>query len=300
MVTFRSRGETAGLTEGVHLLASFYGLDGNLSDLDSFPTVSIIQPSGNVIFPPTSSGVYRLSTGVYGYDYIFSLNSNLGVWTDVWRGNLGGVVLVQTLNFVLQNTMMPAVNSDGYVHLGDDPGFSYSQVAIRNINLLLKTLRARLNSSGKAKAKDANGNDIYIDCDIFSVDVLVTFLASQITEFNSYPHFTSFDFNDSDIIQNFHEVFVQGAVLMALSSKALIERGREFQITDNGINFTPPTVSELLNTQWSTELANHFEKLKMIKANMKPSPMGLGTLTITAARNPIVSQLRHRRARQII
>lgn len=300
MATYRSRGETVGLTEIIQLRALFKGPDGNPADLDAFPQVAIVQPSGNVALTPTSSGVYRLSTGLYGYDYCIGINGSLGVWDDVWTGSLNGFAVTGTFNFVVQNTMMPAINSDGYVHLGDDPGFHYSQVAIRNINTMLKTLRARLNSSGKAKAKDMNGNVIYIDCDIYSIDQLVTFLANSITEFNQLPYITNFEFSDTDFVHQFHDVLVQGATLMALASKALIERGREFQITDNGLNFTPPTVSELLNTQWSTELTNYFEKLKIIKANLRPAPFGLGTITITAARNPIISQLRHRRARQII
>ena len=141
---------------------------------------------------------------------------------------------------------------------------------------------------------------VYIDCDIFSVDVLVTFIADSLTLFNEIPHFTEFTFDDVEFVKMFQNVLMQGALLMALSSKALIERGREFTISDNGINFTPPTVSEMLSTQGSAELTNHTEKVKQIKANMKPSPYGLGTLTITVARNPLISQLRHRRARQII
>ena len=184
--------------------------------------------------------------------------------------------------------------------LGDAPGFNYSQAAILNINKLLKALRARLNSSGKAKAKDKFGNVIFVDCDIFSVDMLVTFLAIQLWEFNQIAHFTEFTFDDDVFINQFGAILVQGATIWALASKALIERGREFQISDNGIQFTPPTVSELMNTQWNAELTNHTEKLKQIKASLKPGPLGLGTLTVTVARNPLLSQLRHRRARIII
>lgn len=300
MTTYRSRSETVAQTETVQLRAQFKGPDGMVSDLDAFPTISLIQPSGNVALTPTSSGVYRLSTGLYGYDYTIGINGNIGIWTDVWSGTLDGFTVMGSFNFVVINTQLPHINSDGYEALGDDVGFNYSQVAIHNINIMLKTLRARLNSSGKAKAKDANGNTIYIDCDIFSVDMLVTFLANAITDFNQIPHITFFTFENSDILQQFHDIIVQGAVLMALSSKALIERGREFQITDNGLNFTPPTVSEMLNTQWSAELANHTERLKMIKGNLKPSPISLGLISISSARNPVISQLRHRRARQII
>ena len=299
MVTFRSRGEIVGHTETVHLLVTFYGLNGVPTDTTTFPNVTIIQPSGNVALGPTSAGVYHVSTGVYGFDYAVSINANIGVYTDLWRGQIDGYNVVKDMNFVVQDTQLPAVNSDGYEHLGNDPGFNFSQTAIRNINKLLKTLKARLNSSGKAKTVDSFGNPSFVDCDIYSLDVLVTFICNSITLFNEIPHFTFFTFEDTEIIDQFHDVIVQGATLMALSSKALIERGREFQISDNGVQFTPPTVSELLNTEWQTELSNHMEKLKLIKFNMKPSPRGLGTLTISTTRSPAIARLRHLRARQL-
>ena len=174
-----------------------------------------------------------------------------------------------------------------------------SMSAIRNINKLMKTLRARLNSSGKTKTTDGYGNVIYVDCDIFSVDMLTSFIANAITDFNQVPYYTFFTFEDTHIIDQFHDIIVEGATLMALSSQALIERGREFVITDNGVSFTPPSISELLTTQYSTLLTNYYDKLKMIKNSMRPNPIGLGTFSMMGSANPIIRNLRLLRARQI-
>jgi hypothetical protein len=59
-------------------------------------------------------------------------------------------------------------------------------------------------------------------------------------------------------------------------------------------------VSELLNSQWGTEISNHTEKVKLIKASMKPKPIGLGTLSGSISRSPQLARLRWLRARQII
>ena len=268
-------------------------------DLDAYPTITLVQPSGTVITGPTSLGVYRLDIGLYGFDFPAPIDSSLGVWSDIWTGKLAGVTVRNTLNFVIYTTQMPAVNTDGYIHLGDDPGFHYSQIATGNINKLVKALKARLNSSGKSRTKDQFGNVIFEDCDIYTVDQLVTFIATSLTAFNQIPHFTFFTFEDTEIIDNFFEVLVQHATIYALSSKALIERGREFNISDNGLTFQPPTVSELMNSQWSAELSNWWEKVKLIKGNMKPSPFGLGTLRPMAV-SPQFLRLRHLRARQIL
>lgn len=179
---------------------------------------------------------------------------------------------------------------------GDDVGFDYSQVAIKNINKLLKLLKARLNSSGKVLAKDIYGNNQYVDCDIFSVDMLVTFLAGALWEFNQIPYFTFFTFDDCNFVEQFGEVLVEYATLQSLASKALIERGREFQLTDNGINFNPPTVSDIMMTQYSTLLTHYWEKIKMIKNSLRPAPLGLGTWSITnGGVGGAFRALRHRR-----
>lgn len=300
-MVYRSRSETVQHTDTVQLIVKFTDLSGTVTDLDSFPQVTIIQPDGNVILGPTSSGVSRISTGIYEYDYTTGLNDLIGVWTDLWTGTMDGYARQKEGSFVVIDTNLPQVNSDGYVALGDDPGFDYSQVAIQNINKCLKALRARLNSSGKAKAKDKYGNDIYVSCDIFSTDVLTTMLAMSLSGFNQIPHTSGYTWDDTEFFKIYLDVIVQGAAISALASKQLIEKGREFTVTDNGISFSPPTISEVIGSQYSNEMTNHTEKVKSIKASMKPFPLGLGGLNISSAnKQPVISQLRHRRAKQVI
>lgn len=294
----RPRSQIIMPTDTVRLDVVFRDGYGNPVDLDSFPSLTIVQPSGGVILGPTSAGVFRTDVGSYGFDLAIGLQGPVGVWRDIWQGALSGSPVYQELMFIVFTSQTPAINSDGYVHLGDDPGFNYSQNAIKNINNLLKLLRARLKSAGKHKTTDEFGNVIFADCDIYTTDQLVTFLAMSLCEFNETPHFTFFTFEDTPIIENFCGILVQGAALMALSSQALIERGREFQITDNGIGFTPPTISEMLSTQWTTELTNWYDRLKLIKFNLKPSPIGLGGLRILGV-SPQIRRLRLLRARQV-
>jgi hypothetical protein len=146
---------------------------------------------------------------------------------------------------------------------------SESDQTTKNRLRLIKLVKSRLSSSGKAKSADESGNVIYVDCDIFSLEMLNDFLTLSLSDFNQTPYFTFFGFDDADFVNIFAEVLVEGAVLQALASKALIERGREFQISDCGINFEPPSVSELMQTQYSVLIGHHFEKLKNIKNDIK-------------------------------
>jgi hypothetical protein len=134
-----------------------------------------------------------------------------------------------------------------------------------NINTLLRLLKSRLHSAGKAKSTDAMGNVVYVDCDIFSNDMLVDFLDLSLSEFNQCPKFTNFSFDNTPFVNTFSAILVEGATMYALASKALIERGREFFISDDGLNFNPPSVSELMNTQYQNLLQDHAEKLRRIK-----------------------------------
>lgn len=134
-----------------------------------------------------------------------------------------------------------------------------------NLMKLLKMLKMRLRSSGSTKQADSFGNDVYIDSDIYATEMLITFLEMSLSDFNSVPYFTFYSFEDSKIIETFAAVLVEGATLYALGSQALIERGREFAMTDNGLTFTPPSLAELLQTQYSQLCTSHYEKLKYIK-----------------------------------
>lgn len=296
----KGRGELLDVTDQVNLTVQFKDSFGNPIDTDSFPTISIVQPSGLVSIAPTSVGVTKIGTGKYSFIFTIPYNGPYGVFNDIWAGYINGFRVEATLSFVVTHTQIPAINTDGYVHLGDDPGFSYSQCATININKLIKALRARLNSSGKAKSADAYGNTVYVDCDIFSVDMLTTFIATALWDFNQVPYFTWFQFEDQGFVDQFGEILVEGATLYALASKALIERGREFQITDNGLNFTPPSVSEIMQTQYSTLLSHYWEKLKYIKNSLRPSPKGLGVFSMNSGMNPAYARLRHMRARRIV
>lgn len=153
--------------------------------------------------------------------------------------------------------------------LGQDINFEFSETATQNINRLLKLLKIRL---GDGKIQPPTDNIGYVpdhtteNC-VYTTENLLGFLILSLSDLNQIPFFTFYTFDDTKYIEFFTELLVTGATLYALSSKALIEKGREFQISDNGITFDPPTVSEILNTQYSILLQHHFEKLKLIKNN---------------------------------
>ncbi len=95
-------------------------------------------------------------------------------------------------------------------------------------------------------------------------------------------------------------MIADGACVYAMASQALIEKGREFSMTDNGVNFIPPNVAEMLQTQYAQAMQHHWEQLKYIKNSMRPAPIGLGVFGIVNGNNPAIRRLRFLRERRII
>lgn len=134
-----------------------------------------------------------------------------------------------------------------------------------NKETCLKSLKAVLQSTDKAKSIDNHGNVVYLDVDVYSDEMLNTFLDMSLSDFNQTPYFTFYSYQDEKFVKIFMASLVKGAVLYALSSQALLERGREFTIVNGGINFDPPNLSEFLMTQYRILLEHHFQELKNIK-----------------------------------
>ena len=289
------RGQPVGYGQSIQLKVLFKDSTGTATDLTTFPQIQITDPTATIYMDYTSTSVYHVSTGTYAYDFTVPLDGPVGVWSDNWSGIMGIDTVGGSFNFVVSNIPL-AGYIDGYEQLGDEPALVLSQTAIQNLNVLMHILRRRLQSSGWHMIKDANGVLVRESCDIFSIDELFTFLCSSLSEFNSTPHYTGFTWEDQTVL-DFRDVIVEGAYIIALASKALIEKGREFTISDNGLSFQPPMVADLLNSQFSSMLSVHVEKLKQVKYSMKASPLGLGCLTIQGI-SPAVSRLRHRRENQ--
>lgn len=148
--------------------------------------------------------------------------------------------------------------------LGDEPEQVFSQKAIKNINRLLKLLKNRLASQSASKREDGQ----FVNTSVFSTETLVSFLVLSLSEFNQTPNFSAYTFEYTNFVDVFHEVLVEGATLQALASQALIERGREFTLSDTGVVLAPPNISDLLTTQFQLLSTIHLKKLKAIKSEI--------------------------------
>jgi hypothetical protein len=270
---------------------------GNRIDADSQPQVSIIDSQGTVRRSMSSNDVVRIQEGRYRYSYTVSAIAPTGIWIDHWEAVVNGFPTEARLNFVVL-TASADIEVAG-AQIGDDPNIQWSEAEIIGLNVLIECLQNRLKNKVQVESTDAYGNIEYVDCRIFTIDELTWFLKCSLSEFNQTPHFTDFTFADSFIYNRYGHIIVEGAFILATAAQMLIEAGREFTITDNGITMNPPPLSTVLNNELSHFINRHTEMLKYIKNSIKPSPVGFGGFRVLAV-SPNYMRLRHLRQRRIV
>jgi hypothetical protein len=271
---------------------------GQATDADSTPWVEVKDDGGNVIRALSPSGVVRVDTGVYRLTYTVPAGSNTGVWTDSWRAVVDGFTTDNSLEFIVLSAS--STIAAGGSSVGDPPCVEYTQEEINGINILLELLRYRLRDIDiYSETKDEYGQDTLTECNIYSDSYLLSYLRGALFQFNGTAHFTSYLFSDTVIQTMFAHIIVEGAFIMALSAQMLVEKGRSFVINDNGVSLTPSDLADLMNSHVGMLITSHREQLRFIKANIKPTPIGMGTYRVLSA-SPAFLRLRHLRSRQII
>lgn len=287
----------------IELYVRFFDPSGNPTNTDTTPSVEAIDTDGVVRRLLTTTGVSREMDveGLYRFDYEVPISGPDGYWTDRWVALIGGETVESTFRFYVQEAGTVDQDVEPVFEPTGSATFTFSKCEAEAIDHLMTILRKRLKNDGTRQTPDPNdpSRTITTECPVFSTDELTCFLINSLSEFNQWPHFTNFGFCDAQITGIFADVIIQGAVLLALAAQSLIEKGREFSITDNGVTYQPPQISDILNNQYGTQLGYYKEKLKMIKTSLKPSPKGLGTFRVTAI-SPNFLRLRHLRERQIV
>jgi len=270
---------------------------GQTTDADSTPWVEIKNADGSTVRSLSPSGVVRIDTGTYRLTYTPSITSHSGIFTDHWRAVVDGFTTDASLQFIVLSTNA-SIDVAG-LQIGDVPCKVWTQAEIAGINVLLAQLKCRLKNNAKAQILDEYGQKAYVDCPIFTDDELLCFLNGSLSEFNQTPHWTNFSYDSPVIYERNAHVVVEGAHIIALGAQMLIEAGREFTVSDNGVTMQPPPLSTTISTQFGALLTAHTERLKFIKCSMKPAPYGIGTFRVLAV-SPAYLRLRHLRQRQII
>ena len=291
--------------QDVVLSIQYYGIDGLPTNTDSIPEITIKDLNSTLVIGPTSNGVSRVDIGLYNYTYSVPKLGDKGNWTDTWNASVSGINVQNVFQFLVVDE---ASSTSGTIRLGDDVAFDFNEAELLGINTLLKFLKARLRNDGKKPVRDQFGAIVYDaygdivteECNVFSDDILVCFLCQALSEFNMVPFFTAFLFSDPIIYKLFAAAIVEGAYVFAVASQALVEKGRDFTISDGGLSYQPPMLGEFLQSHYGTWLSSYRERLKFIKNSIRPGPLSFGTYSNLSSGSPAFQRLRHQRSRRII
>lgn len=276
---------------------------------DETPTITITDQDGNIIVETTDNDVSHLGDGLYEYIYRVPSDIDSGVWTDQWTALIDEAEFTTSMEFTVvpPSQGLSATSGPGKILLGDDVFFDFTDEELYGLNVLLKFLKQKLRSVGKKPVRDINGSFVTDgygevlteDCDIFPEDILITFLCQSLSEFNSTPFFTGYTFGDPTIYTMFNQIIIEGAYVYAIASQSILEKGRDFTITNGGANYQAPQLGDFLQSHYGTWLTSYRERLKFIKNNIRPGARSFGSYSNMGSRNPAWTRLRHLRQRRI-
>jgi hypothetical protein len=172
-------------------------------------------------------------------------------------------------------------------------GISYEGLCVLPISPRGQCIKDQAHAATRVMLKDTDPS-----CFAFSEDEIDMYLETSLWAFNAKPTFTCIMW---DSIQNrFLNIIVKGAVVWALYSQSLLEAGREFTINENGISYTPPPVSDKMQSYASALLAHYEKELQDIKQNFRPIPAAVGMASVLEMSGTSLRRLRHLRERRII
>lgn len=294
----------------VELQVQFLDSNGEEVDADSTPTIEIRDADGDVILAATSRDISRVDTGLYEYSFTVPSGADLGLWTDYWSATIDNAAIDVGFNFtVIEPEDGISVNTGkGKIQIGDDIDMNFTDEEIAGINILLKYLKRRLQSNGMkpqrdefgAFIRDAYGEVLTEECNVFDNLALVQYLCIALSEFNGTPFFTQYRFSDPAIYDLFSYLIVEGAYVISLASQSILEKGRDFQLNDGNFGYQPPQLGDFLQTHYSNWLSSYREKLKFVKDSIRPGPRSFGTFSSLNSSSPAFTRLRHLRQRRII
>ena len=294
----------------VALQIQYYDSCGDKVCADETPIVRITDLDNNLILTSESDDVDYLGDGLYQYIYRVPTDGDSGLWNDEWSASIDGAEINTSFIFTVvgSTTGLLANIGPGKIRIADDVSFDFSDAEIYGINILLKYLKSRLRSTGLKAIRDENGafitdgygTIITEECDVFDDEILVIFLCQALSEFNLVPFFTSYTFGDQVIQTLFAQLVVEAAYVFALASQSLLEKGRDFTITEGGISYQPPQLGDFIQSHYGTWLASYRENLRFVKNSIRPGPRSFGTYSNMGSSAPAFTRLRHLRSRRIV
>lgn len=125
---------------------------------------------------------------------------------------------------------------------------------------VIEKLNTLLSNAGQQKVVDDAGKTSYIPVKIFEDKDLQNFIELSETAVQNV-----LKKEPGVAIGLYPELVVEHAFYLALISRSLVEKGREYVIQDNGLAYEPPHISSHMSSLATTVFENWLRKVQLIR-----------------------------------
>jgi len=105
----------------------------------------------------------------------------------------------------------------------------------------------RLGAMSKVPRKNDKGEVEYVEVNIFQPEDIKTALELSLRAFNMVETITYFTFDDVENVTQISDLLVTYAAYLLLTRQSLKEKGVEFTLSDGGVSYTPPALSDFVH-----------------------------------------------------
>lgn len=108
-----------------------------------------------------------------------------------------------------------------------------------------------------------------LEGEVFPKEDIESALTLSLSAFNMHEPVTYLKITDEENMEQLADILVTYAAYVLLFKEALLQRGREFMISDNGVDLVPPPLGPFLMDAARDLQNNWFNQVRSIKNNTR-------------------------------
>lgn len=132
---------------------------------------------------------------------------------------------------------------------------------------LIEKVQFRIAAIIKTQVIGLDGSISFEKTDVFEPDEIKQALELSLSAFNMIPNITYFKFTDEENIDQISDLLVTYAAHLLLIRQALVEKGREYSISDNGIEYAGPNIGQFMLTVSDNLYQYWYGRVQVLKGD---------------------------------
>lgn len=138
---------------------------------------------------------------------------------------------------------------------------------LKSLTALTELVQFRIAAVSKQQIIEPNGNVKIVEASIFEPEDVQRALNLSLSAFNMSPPVTYLKFTDEENMDQLSDLLVTYAAHLLLTNKALVEKGREYSVKDNGIEYEAPQLGNFLLGTSDNLYRYWYERVRVLKTD---------------------------------